>query len=90
MIRGITMPRTQISIKLDEDLLSRIDDLAEAKGISRTAVIETAINNDLPEQESFQRSLENPVLRALHKQMSKPAFLRAIALLDCWHIESYH
>ena len=75
------MPRIQISIKLDEDLLARVDQLAEATGTNRTAVIEQAVKNDLPEQEAFQQSLENPTIRALHKQITRPALLRAIAML---------
>ena len=73
------MPRTQISIKLDEDLLTRVDQLAEAAGTNRTAVIEQAIKNDLPQQEDYQRSLENPIVRAIHKQITTPRMLQAIA-----------
>jgi len=73
------MPRTQISIKLDQDLLTRVDELAEAVGSNRTAVIEQAVKNDLPEQEAFYKSLENPAIRTLHKQLSNPRVLRAIA-----------
>lgn len=75
------MAKTQISIKLDSDLLARIDRLVESSGRNRTAVIEEAINNDLPEQEAFERSMEVPVVRAIHKQLTKPGMLRAIAAL---------
>lgn len=73
------MSRTQISIKLDDDLLKRVDQLAESTGTNRTAVIEMAIKNDLPEQEAFQESMENPVIRAIHKQLTTPAMLQIIA-----------
>lgn len=75
------MPRTQISIKLDEALLVRVDQLAEAAGTNRTAVIEQAVKNDLPEQEAFQRSLENPAVRAIHEQITRPAVLQLLARL---------
>ncbi len=75
------MPRTQISIKLDEDLLARVDRLAEDTGLTRTAIIEQAVKTDLPEQEAFQRTLENPVIRALHKRITTPGMLRAIAAI---------
>lgn len=74
-------PRTQISIKLDSDLLERIDKLASDVGITRTAVIEQAVKNDLPEQESFHKSLENPVIRAMHEKLTSPAVLRTLAKL---------
>jgi metal-responsive CopG/Arc/MetJ family transcriptional regulator len=75
------MPRIQISIKLDEDLLARVDRVAEETGYSRTAIIEQAVKADLPEREAFQRSLENPVLRVIHKRLTTPAVMRAIAVL---------
>lgn len=75
------MPRTQISIKLDDDLLARVDRLAEDTGLTRTAIIEQAVKTDLPEQEAFQRSLENPILRAIHKRITTPGMLRAIAAI---------
>lgn len=73
------MTRTQISIKLDEDLLARVDQLAEDAGVTRTSVIEQAVSNDLPEQEAFYKSLENPIIRAIHKKITTPAMLRAFA-----------
>ena len=75
------MNRTQISIKLDTALLERIDQLAADSGVTRTAVIEKAVKNDLPSQESFNKALENPAIRALHTQLTKPGMLRLIAKL---------
>ncbi len=75
------MARTQISIKLDEHLLARVDRLADDVGSTRTAVIEQAIKNDLPEQEAFHRSLENPVVRAIHERITSPSVLRMLARL---------
>ena len=74
-------PRTQISIKLDSVLLERVDKLAADVGITRTAVIERAVKNDLPEQESFHKNLENPVIRAMHEKLTSPAVLRTLAKL---------
>lgn len=76
------MARTQISIKLDSDLLERIDKLAEDVGITRTAIIEQAVKNDLPEQESFHKSLENPLMRGIHETLSSPKVLRLLARLS--------
>ena len=73
------MARSQISIKLDEDLLAQVDRLAADIGVNRTALIEQAIKNDLPRQEAFHKSLENPIVRAVHEQVTKPGVLRAIA-----------
>jgi len=75
------MSRTQISIKLDSDLLARIDQLAEDINVTRTAIIEQAIKNDLPEQESFHQSLENPLIRGIHEKLTSPTVLRALAKL---------
>jgi metal-responsive CopG/Arc/MetJ family transcriptional regulator len=73
------MPRTQISIKLDTDLLKRIDQFASEVGVTRTAVIEKALKNDLPEQEAYYESLENPIVRGIHQKLTSPTVLRALA-----------
>jgi len=73
--------RTQISIKLDTDLLERIDRLASDVDITRTAVIEQAIRNDLPEQEAFHKSLENPLIRQMHEKLTSPSVLRLLSKL---------
>lgn len=75
------MARTQISIKLNDELLARIDRFAEDSGVTRTAIIEKALENDLPEQEAFARSLENPVIRAVHERITSPRVLRLLATL---------
>ena len=76
------MPRTQISIKLDEDLLGRIDQLAVDEGNTRTGVIERALRDAIPQQEWFNRTLENPLVRTLHKQLtSSPAVLKLLAMI---------
>jgi len=75
------MSRTQISIKLEASLLDRVDQLAEEDGVTRTAVIERAIRQNLPRQEEFNKSLENPLVRAVHEQLSRPAVLKIIAKL---------
>ena len=72
------MTRSQISIKLDSDLLDRIDDLASDVGVTRTAIIEKCLENELPNQEALYRSMENPVIRFLHKQLTRPEVLAAM------------
>lgn len=75
------MRKTQISIKLETDLLARVDKLADEVGASRTAIIERAVYADLPTQESFHRALENPVVSAVHQRLSTPRMLKLIAAL---------
>ncbi|MEX0876914.1 MAG: ribbon-helix-helix domain-containing protein [Phycisphaerales bacterium] len=69
------MSRKPISITLEESMIARIDKFAEDIGVTRTAIIEQAIKNDLPEQEAFHKCLENPVIRGIHKTLSSPAVL---------------
>jgi predicted transcriptional regulator len=74
------MTKTHISIKLESDKLTRIDKLAADEGISRTAVIERMFTTSLEDQEAFNRSLENPMVRELHKRMtSSPSVIKALA-----------
>lgn len=80
------MSRIQISIKLNSDLLDRIDKLAKDVGVTRTAIIEQAVENDLPEQESFHKSLENPLIRGIHEKITSPTVLRLLARLSSGEI----
>jgi predicted transcriptional regulator len=75
------MARKPISITLDEDMIARIDRLAEDEGRTRTSVIERALRNDLPEQEKFNRTLENPLVREAHKLVTSRAMLEFISML---------
>lgn len=76
------MPKRPISISLEESLIDRLDALCDLEGSTRTAIIERALHNDLPDQESYQRMLENPVLRVLQDQISRsPVLLQTIAAI---------
>lgn len=75
------MARTQISIKIDDELLTRVDRLAEATGETRTSIIEQAVRQDISEQEWYHHSLENPIVRALHEKLSSPSMLRRMMSL---------
>lgn len=72
--------RKPVTISLDPDLIAQVDRIAEIRGETRTAVIERAIRNALPEEERFLRLLANPVARAVFdKVMSSPRLMEAIA-----------
>ncbi len=76
------MTKRPISITLDEPMIERLDALAALEGTTRTAIIERALRNDLPEQESFHKDLENPLMRALHAQITRsPTVMRTLATM---------
>lgn len=52
------MARTQISIKLDDDTLQRVDEMAEILGVTRTRFIERACEKTLMDQESLLSDME--------------------------------
>ena len=62
------------SISLDADLITRLDDLADARGTSRSALIETYIRDSIGEDETVVNVLTDPVLVA--------AFAKAFASRD--------
>ncbi|MCA9305011.1 MAG: ribbon-helix-helix protein, CopG family [Phycisphaerales bacterium] len=74
------MAKKPISFTIDEDLLARLDRVAELRGETRTDVIERALRNDLPEQESMLESVANPLKREfVDRVLASPQLLRAIA-----------
>ncbi|MEO1716948.1 MAG: ribbon-helix-helix domain-containing protein [Planctomycetota bacterium] len=79
------MPKTQTSIKIDSDLMARVDRLAKMRGESRTAVIERCLRNAVPELEQYFENMQNPAFRAAQQLITRnPKVLRAIsaALLE--------
>ena len=75
------MARKPISITLEESLISTIDQFAEEIGVTRTAIIEKCIKNELPKQISTYEHLENPLIRAMHEKVTSPNVLRLLAKL---------
>lgn len=77
---GGTMARkTAINITIDADLLRRIDDAAEKRGDSRSAIMERFCRNEIEQEEAFLREMENPVYRAIYDAMSRrPEVIRAM------------
>lgn len=73
------MARRPISISLEPDLIERVDRIAEARGETRTDVIERAILNALDGEEKLLHRLENPVFReVVTRLMAQPEVLDAI------------
>lgn len=86
---GSTMARkTAINITIDADLLKRIDDAADKRGDSRSAIIERFCRNEIGQEEEFLHELESPVFRAIYDAMSKrPEIIRAISAVMGEHID---
>ena len=74
--------KKQITLTVDEDLVDRVDELARDEGTSRSAVIGRVLRAGLPGEEWFHRTLENPLVRALHERLtSSPGILKALAAM---------
>jgi len=74
-------PKERITVTLDGDLLARVDQVAEARDDSRSAMIERMLSNQIEFEEGFVKKMENPIVRNLAKLLtSSPALLDAIAV----------
>ncbi len=72
--------KEKISISIEADLLRRLDAVCEARGDSRSAVIERILRDEMPEEESFLQGMEDPMSRALIATLIRsPAVLKVIA-----------
>lgn len=67
------------SIRLDEDLVKRLDALAELRAESRSALIERILKNGVDEEEQFWKAQDNPVYREVSRLLLKPAVAMAMA-----------
>jgi metal-responsive CopG/Arc/MetJ family transcriptional regulator len=74
------MAKRVFSISVDESLMTRLDDLADAQGVSRSKLVEKFITDGIGEQEVAVRMWSDPVVMgALGKAFNSPDVLRRLA-----------
>src|SRR5688572_27055487 len=72
--------KEKISISIDAALLRRIDVVCANRDEARSAFFERLAENQIGEEETFTRLMENPLWRGfLSALTSSPAVLKAIA-----------
>ncbi len=59
------MGKVKVSISVPQQLLKRIDLIAESRGDSRSYVISKVLESGIESQEQFLADMENPVIRGL-------------------------
>jgi len=67
------------SIRIDLDLLARIDRVAADREQTRSQVMERICKNGIAEEERFLSVMENPVLAYLIERISRPEVMGTIA-----------
>ena len=70
-----------ISFRIDEDVLKRVDEVAEFCGDSRSDVLTRIIRNGIDEEAEFQKKLRDPMFRKIAGVLMKPAFAMTLAKL---------
>lgn len=72
--------KAKFTISMDPGLLRRLDEVAEARKDSRSAVIERIVNNQIEEEEKAVRLLiDNPVIReTIMRLMASPDALELL------------
>lgn len=79
MARNIRGTKQILSLSLDVELVKRVDNLADANGMSRSAMVESFIESGIDQEELKIRAFTNPVLReALMKSFSSPSVVKAL------------
>ena len=69
-----------ITITIPAELLTRLDDLADAKGVARSALIAELVQDGIDQAETTVKALTHPVLGpAMARAFSQPGVLRAMA-----------
>lgn len=74
------MAKIATSVRLEEDLIKRLDAVAEARGESRSELIERVLQNQVVDEEKLIKELDNPVMRLMIRTlMNNPAIVKTIA-----------
>jgi hypothetical protein len=72
------MAKTFVGLRLNDDLLKLIDDLAEKEGSSRTEVMEDALRRGLDDEVRFVEMLERPLQGLIVKGLVKAGIVDAV------------
>lgn len=70
------MATVQIGMRIDEDLLKEVDEMAERLGLTRTDVLERCISLGLSASQDIEQM--NSVMLELLHTMTKPRFRKVI------------
>lgn len=73
------MAKVSVTIRLDEGFLKAIDEHAEWAGITRTEVMESALERGLADEQSFRRWYDLAGVRDLMVAVNKAGMLEALA-----------
>lgn len=73
------MAKGFVSVRMDEELMRRLDAVAEATSDTRSAIVERLVRNGLDDAERFLKRFENPVLREAWGVLTSPGVLKALA-----------
>jgi|GEM_PF-1748429 len=75
-------PKSKIAISIDAELLRRLDEVCHARQQSRSKIINRILIEQIDEEESFVRGLENPAVRAVMSVMiNTPGVVESMAKL---------
>jgi hypothetical protein len=76
------MPKAKFSISMDEELVERIDRIAQARDEGRATVIERMARNGIADEERFLGLMDDPVAGALlSRLLESPRLMRGIAAM---------
>jgi len=74
------MSKLKISITVSDDVLGRIDAVAEARGETRSYLIDRMLRSGVEAQEELLRDMENPVVRGFARLLaSSPGVVKGLA-----------
>ena len=81
------MAKVQIAVRIDEDLLDAIDELAKAGGDTRTDVIADILKYGIEEERSFSERASNPVVSKLVSALADVGIAQDVAKLLGYEID---
>lgn len=74
------MSKKAVTVTLSEDLLDRIDTVAESRGESRSGVVERLCRNGIDSEERFARLLGHPLGGVLLSRLANPDVMTSLLL----------
>jgi predicted transcriptional regulator len=79
MVYNMTMARKQVLVQLDDDLVARLDELAERLAMSRSALLRRAALLVL--EQAWEVEAEHLTIEAYRRQPEDPAWVATMSRL---------
>lgn len=77
-MRRMSEPKPVLSVRIDDEILRRLDQLSERTGISRAEIVERCLAVGIVDEEEYVKSLESAITGPLMQMFMRPRVMKMV------------